>query len=191
MIKHRMISIIFLILLSFGANVFAGELIIPKDGWEPIFFKLINKVSSEAGLQSLRSYFLERDDLEIRFWDGFGQPNLRGFVLKRSGGVWSGSFVIEAPSRDEGHIRSVSPKQGWDYLWRELDAYGIMTLPDSSQLKGEVIMQDGTCYVVELNYHGQYRTYQYGNPKYQPWPEAIQIQKIAQLLNKELLEQGN
>jgi len=56
------------------------------------------------------------------------------------------------------------------------------TLPDSSQLKDEQIVHDGTSYVVEVKKDGVYRKYAYGNPDYQPWPEAKQMLRIASIL---------
>lgn len=187
--KSAMLSLVSIFLSLMGRVSMAGELIIPKDTWEPIYFQSINKVTNQAKLKSLRSYFVNGDDLEIRFWSGFGLQPLGGFILKRSNGTWSGLCITEN-FRKEGppiESRSVTPQQGWDYLWQRLSTYGIMTLPDSSQLKDEARVMDGVSYVVELNHRDQYRTYQYGNPYDQPWPEAIQIQKIAHLLNKELL----
>jgi len=187
--KYKTLLTTLVALFLIGPNVLAGELIVPDDTWEPIFFESINKLSSAVGLKNLRNYFPKNNDLEIRFWSGFGKQPLSGFVLKRSNGVWHGLYITERFRKEGLAVKShpVAP-QNWDYLWQKLDACGIMSLPDSSQLKNEVLVLDGISYVVELNYKNRYRTYQYGNPKEQPWPEAIQIQKIAYLLNKELLE---
>jgi hypothetical protein len=45
---------------------------------------------------------------------------------------------------------------------------------------------DGVSYVVEINQNHRYRTYHYGNPKEQKWPEAKKIIEIVQTLSDEL-----
>src|SRR6185369_12431216 len=64
------------------------KLIVPKAGWEQIFFEAINERTRIANLRSLR-VALPKDDLELRVWNGFGLTALEGFVLQRRGGKWS------------------------------------------------------------------------------------------------------
>jgi hypothetical protein len=48
-------------------------------------------------------------------------------------------------------VRKVVPQTDWNVLWNRVEAFGILTLPDSSTLPGEVMVLDGTSYVVEIN----------------------------------------
>ncbi|MGH9961007.1 MAG: hypothetical protein ACREBC_28455, partial [Pyrinomonadaceae bacterium] len=61
----------------------------------------------------------------------------------------------------------------------------VLTLPDSSQLKDEVIAVDGESFVVEINMNASYRTYSYSNPHFQKWPEAKLMIRIAQTILEE------
>src|SRR5712691_4298825 len=66
------------------------QLLVPKNTWEPIFFKEINQRARTANLKNLRAGPLPNGDLEVRVWIGFGLTALEGFDLKRSAGYWSG-----------------------------------------------------------------------------------------------------
>jgi hypothetical protein len=56
------------------------QVIIPKETWEPIYFKAIDERATIAKLPSLRHAALPKDDLETRLWIGFGLTALRGHV---------------------------------------------------------------------------------------------------------------
>src|SRR5262245_5135906 len=69
------------------------RLVIPKEIWEPIFFKAIDERAALAKLPNLRAIRLSNDDLETRIWIGFGLTALRGFDLNRSAGQWTGIYI--------------------------------------------------------------------------------------------------
>jgi hypothetical protein len=153
------------------------------DRSEPLFSEPIQKRAEQANLPWLKSKNLRGDDLEFRVWIGFGKAPLEAFVVSRSGGQWQGRFlerinIINKPP----YRRELSPRSGWEQLWSELVDAGLLTLPDSSQLKSEVRAFDGTSYVVEVKQGDVYRTYAYLNPYFQKWQEAKQMLRIADLL---------
>lgn len=164
------------------------KLVIPKDIWEPIFFESINRRARQSELSDLRKVVLPPGDLEVRLWEGFGLSKLEGYVLKRKGGRWQAIWLQPAlPRFAKGkYMRSLGkPKSGWERLWGDLTEHGLLTLPDSSELKEERLILDGTSYVVEINREGVYRTYQYGNPDLQRWPQAKQMLAIVGVIDRE------
>jgi hypothetical protein len=160
------------------------QLVIPKDQWEPIFFKEINERASIAKLPSLRAA-LPKDDLETRVWIGFGVTALQGFDLKRSAGGWTGIYIqgIEPKlARSEYEKNLEAPKSGWEGLWKRLVDKGILTLPDASSIGCESPAPDGIGYVVENNNDNTYRTYMYDNPQLAKCKEAKQMLEIVDIL---------
>lgn len=155
------------------------------DSWRAIFFKEINRRAKLAGLHRLDSATLAGDDLEVRVWIGFGLLPLQGFVFARKGGRWSGLHLLPVSpglSRRNYQQALTSPNSGWDELWNRLTREGILTLPDSSQLKNEVVVFDGEHFVVEIRANGTYRTYRYSNPEVQKWPEAKHMIRIVEII---------
>jgi len=153
---------------------------IPQAGWEPSCFKKIDSTVAGAGMQKLREKKLARSDLEVRVWAGFGRIGLAGLVVQREAGSWRAYHV-----QQRGESREVQPSRSWKEVWNDLVALGILSLPDSSALPKGRAIRDGISYVVEYQTKGRYRTYEYGNPGQQPWPEAEAMSRIAMLLVKE------
>jgi hypothetical protein len=180
-----------ILLFSMGAtSAFSApkKIEIPKAHWEPIFFLAINPLAESASLQPLRQADLPKGALEVRVWVGFGLTPLEGFRLRRDGKQWSGLHAREGLGEKWPlSVKSVSPKAGWETLWTQVDAMGILTLPDSSTLPDEALCLDGVSYVVEISDGETYRTYMYGNPQEQKWPEAKKIIEIVKILYAELL----
>jgi len=154
------------------------------DRSEPLFADAINERAKAANLTPLKSQELNGDDLELRVWVGFGKKPLEGFVIRRADGLWGGTFLesMNATTKPPFRRKLSSPESGWELLWSQLVASGLFTLPDSSQLKDEVGVLDGTSYVVEVKKADVYRTYAYMNPDAQQWPEAKQMLRIASIL---------
>lgn len=161
---------------------------IPKDTWEPIFFKSIDERARIANLQTLRAASLPDDDLEVRVWHGFGVTALEGFVLKRAAGEWS-AIHLEGlhPNlpRSEYEKRLQTPGSGWELCWRRLEEAGILTLPDAAAIGCNAMINDGMSYVVEFNSKGTYRTYLYDNPGYAKCDQARQMIKIGTIVSEE------
>ena len=161
---------------------------IAGDRSEPLFAETIDERTKEANLSSLRSKKLNGDDLEFRMWVGFGKKPLDGFVVTRVGGRWEGTFLesINLTTKPPYRKQLSSPKSGWEHFWSQLLDAGLLSLPDSLQLKDAVEVFDGTSYVIEVTKDGAYRTYAYMNPDYQKWAEAKQMLRIAEILYTEL-----
>lgn len=154
---------------------------IPDANWPRIFFKAIDTVTELSGLKRLRETHLADGDMEVRVWRGFSLGPLEGVILNRTSGKWSALYVISDDCCDikAAAIKALpAPKSGWENLWNGLNAEGISTLPDSSQVDCGPIGPDGMGYVVETNQHGVYRTYQY-QTSYSP--KCEQVQKMKQI----------
>ena len=154
------------------------------DRSEPLFPETINERAEAANLPPLKSKDLNGNNLEFRVWVGFGMKPLEGFVIKRADGRWEGMFLesMNATTKPP-YVRELSsPKSGWNQLWSLPVDSSLLSLPDSSQLKDEIGIRDGTSYVVEVKKDGIYRTYAYLNPDYQRWQEAKQVLRIADIL---------
>lgn len=163
------------------------KLDIPKANWERIFFEEIDSVTKAARWTPLRRADILDGSLEIRVWIGFGLQPLQGFRLRREKERWTAHHVTAAfGDKWPLEIGEVVPKSDWDGLWKKLESLGILALPDSSALPEESMVLDGVSYVVETSDGQNYRTYMYGNPQAQKWPEAKQIIEIVRTLYAEL-----
>ena len=164
------------------------QLNIPKDMWEPIFFRAIDERAKRSHLETLRSRALPGDDFEIRVWHGFGVTLLEGFVLKRAGAQWSASHLrgITRNMPSQEFQKSLQPpKSGWDKSWQRLQEAGILSLPDAVAIGCSPMDNDGMSYVVEYNRDGIYRTYMYDNPDYAKCDEAKRMIKIGNIIAEE------
>lgn len=172
------------------------KLIIPNAGWEKIFFngidendvRGINKVASLDGFSKLRETILPENDFEMRVWVGFGLFGIDGFILKRTSDNWSATALkrMLCHLENRAKVNLAEPKSGWENFWQKLVNEGILTLPDSSELKkyGSGVV-DGKSYVVELNKEFVYRTYKYSNPKYVKLKEAKHMVNIGNIIADE------
>jgi hypothetical protein len=175
-------------LLTLSAVAAPQNLDIPPAGWERIFFRSIDSLTNAASWPRLRRADLPDGALEIRVWVGFGLTRLEGFRLRRGRSGWTAQhlragFGEEAPLE----LQEVRPESNWETLWKKIEELGVLTLPDASSLPGERMYLDGVSYVFEVSDGRNYRTYQYGNPQYQKWPEARKSIAIVNALYEELL----
>jgi hypothetical protein len=161
---------------------------VPKEIWEPIFFKSIDERARIANLKTLRAASLPDEDLEVRVWHGFGLTALEGFVLKHAGGEWS-AFHLDGihPNlpRSEYEEKLHTPNSGWELCWRRLEDAWILTLPDASAIGCSAAINDGMSYVVEFNRNATYRTYLYDNPDYARCEEARRMIAIGNIISEE------
>lgn len=164
------------------------QLNIPKDNWEPIFFRSIDERAKRGRLETLRSGALPDDNFEVRVWHGFGLTALEGFVLKRASAQWSAihlnGITRSAPSQESQETLQ-PPKSGWDKCWQRLQGAGILSLPDAAAIGCSAMATDGLSYVVEYNRDGIYRTYMYDNPDYAKCDEAKRMIEIGNIIAEE------
>lgn len=163
------------------------KLVVPQDDWEKVFFAEIDKTARFGGLRDLRSQVLPKDDLEIRVWVGFGLWHVEAFIIRRSAGTWSAAYlrgyVPKPPMKNYQKLKP--PKSGCESFWKQIVDEGVLTLPDSSELKNEKLNDDGFSIIVETNVNGIYRTYHYNDPDAQEWKEARQMIKISNIIAEE------
>lgn len=157
------------------------SLVIPQEGWEPIFFKAIDARAKKANLPSLRAPLAE-GDLEVRVWGGFGLTPLEGFRLKHTSSRWSAAYLgspFHGKQREEYQRELAQPKSGWEGAWNRLVGLGILELPDAESAGCSAGINDGYSYVVETNFERVYRTYLYDNPNFSKCAEAKRMLSIA------------
>ena len=186
-----------------AASLFKKEkpkLIIPKASWDDDYFgskhtrdrQSIKGRATLSHLSNLRDIVFPADNIEVRLWDvpsGYVGPGLQGFVLKRTGGQWAAVRLLESLPKyaASSYLETLSPpRSGWERFWNRLVREGLLTLPDSSTLPTLVpIGTDAEFYVVEINHNKTYRTYRYGNPRYQKGKEARHIVAIFDTIGRE------
>lgn len=132
----------------------------------------IDRVTEIIHEPKLREISLPDGDIEVRLWSGVGGiTNLRGHILRRRGGVWSGVSVVEDgfdKKEDRFKYRGVPmrvPSEGWDSIWAQLLSHNILTLPDAETIGCNEFVQDGWDDIFEIRIGDQYRTYSYANPE--------------------------
>jgi hypothetical protein len=162
------------------------RLSVPKANWVPLFFNSLETHTKKINLPSLKTVRLpSKDDLEIRFWMD-GLPDIiDGIIIRRISNQWS-AIRIRGTSADKNFPLTQKkldpPKSGWNLVWEKLVSNNILTLPDASESKCNVISIDGLGYVIETNFNWDYRTYYYRNPQLAKCNEAKRITAIIQLL---------
>jgi hypothetical protein len=175
------------------ANISQGDqklrVSIPDATWEPEFFEFIETYIKQINLPSLRTIVLpNKDDLEVRFWADLRPNKLDAFVLRRINNQWS-AVHVKGPYKHQGISPTkknlAKPKSGWDGAWDKLVGAGILTLPDASEVKCNVVMIDGMVFIIETNFKWHYRTYAYGNPQEAKCNEAKQMISIIQIIHDE------
>jgi len=164
------------------------RVILPKAGWEPIFFRYINPVTKLSGQADLRSTHLPAGDIETRIWLGFGLSPLEGVTLHRSGGQWTAVHVkadnYYEPTKAERRQLS-NPKSGWETTWTRLVNEKLLSLPDASEINCSVGGLDGFGIVVEINADDTYRTYMYDMPSESKCNEDKNIMAIIDIIFEE------
>ncbi|MGD2047493.1 MAG: hypothetical protein PVH96_14855, partial [Gemmatimonadota bacterium] len=71
----------------------------------------------------------------------------------------------------------------WSVVFRRLSSLRVADLPDPETLTPEPLrVNDGTSVEVEVLRGTDYRSYTYGNPDYQPWPEARSAEAIIAVI---------
>ena len=162
---------------------------LPNASWEPIYFKSINEATNLAGLKELRKTTLNKGDIEVRVWRGFGLDPLEAVILNRTNGQFSAKYLkidtyIEFGKADVQQLNS--PKSGWESFWKQLVDKEILTLRDSSEIncgKGGI---DGGSYVVEINQDKIYRTYKLSEAySHGKCYEANQMEEIGNIIGEE------
>ena len=163
------------------------KLEIPKDIWEPIFFREINKRAKIAKLPSLRSG-LPNDDLEARFWVEAGVFGMDGMVIRRNAGAWSGTHVYgisRDPNFKQYDEKMRQPRSGWDIAWKRLVDGGLLSLPDASRINCLIGGRDVSVFVFETNVNKTYRTYMYEEPELAECEEAKRMVKLIGIISDE------
>jgi len=180
---------------------------IPNENWVWIWFDDnkhypgLNAVSKALKWPLLKEMDVPVGSLEVRVWiSGDTTQVLR---LLRNDGEWTGFYTsdryLDMIRDKEGKwvprnvdafnpatsIFPLTPKTNWESLWKKLDELGILTLPDDSTFPNNKLICDGMSYVLEINDGVQYRTYMYGNPQSQEYPEAENIIQIIKTLSEE------
>lgn len=156
--------------------------------WEQSFFKALAERTNKVKLPSLKTALLTDKDVEVRFWYDARPDTINGFVIRRSGDLWSAIGIRQVHDRWPSPVRQESlspPKSGWGALWKSLVDAGVLTLPDGSETKCNSEVLDGGGFVVETVANQKYRTYRYGNPQLTDCDEAKRMVSIERIIADE------
>ena len=180
-------------------------IIIPKTNHYLHYLGGMDELSTAAKWPLLREVGVPAGSLEVRVWMEAAEGGRRVLRLCRHEGKWTGfytsnvfqymQFVREGDDWGLEYyddyvspfvpILVLTPQNGWKNLWKRVEELGILTLPDASSLPKGRVIPGGINYFFEINDGTQYRTYQYGDPKHQKWPEAEKVIQIIQTLSDE------
>jgi hypothetical protein len=120
-----------------------------------------DKFVALAHLPPLRRTALRSGDIEARLWGTFNNSQTMAYLLKRTGGVWSGIDLLP-PERENAachyQMRLPTPRGGWEMLWEILESQGIRTLPDNLPPKAiDHLGKNDNFYLIEIEQDGKYR----------------------------------
>lgn len=131
---------------------------------DTIFFQEINRVTDLAGIESLRTVYVPKDDLEVRVWRGFGLSPLEGVLLRRTGNSWSGLHLTADQYFEAQNVQVEMlqpPRSGWTTFATEIVDNGLLRLPKMREEACDENGVDGIGYLVEINHNRTYRSYLY------------------------------
>lgn len=137
--------------------------------------------------------------LEVRVWIIEGS-NIVVYRLMRHDNEWTGFYAHDNYKHidlcDDGMwktnkanppipIFALTPRSGWENLWTKLKALGILTFPDTNLFHNMDFVLDGSCYIIEINDEGRYRSYPYNDLEHLEYPKAKQMMEIPKTLREE------
>jgi hypothetical protein len=156
-----------------------------KFDWESYFFPQLEKRTQKVDLPSLRTMRFSEADVELRFWFDASPDTIGGFVIRRRSDKWSATELYQErrPWPSAVKLEDLgTPRSGWDALWKQLTAAGILVLPDSDETNCLSGGLDGLGYVFEVVAEQKYRTYRYHNPQFAECEEAKRVISIVDLI---------
>ena len=156
-----------------------------KFDWESHFFPALKERTRKVDLPSLRTMRLSEADVEVRFWSDASPDTIGGFVIRRHGDNWSAIRLYQKrrPWPSPVKLENMgTPRSGWDALWKQLTAAGILVLPDSDETNCTTGGLDGLGYVFEVVAEQKYRTYRYHDPQFGECDEAKRVLSIVDLI---------
>lgn len=166
----------------------------PTATWTEGFFEEIDGRAAKSEVKDLRAERLRASDLEARVWVGFGSHPLEGFIIRKSGGRWSGQLLPSLNFCNEQRFGekplAVNPPAGWPRLWEALEGEGIRTLPDGWDFKNESQSDEAESCVVEIAEGSAYRAYIYLDPRGQNRAEAAHVVNIVNVLRSQFAVEG-
>lgn len=143
----------------------------PLKGQTDFIYPYIKKQTTELRLDNIQSGF---NALQIRIWLNVALKKKKHLViLKRTSQKWTGQLVtINTEYNDSinehfiktSNFQNVTPKSGWDNLFKELTNQKLFTLPDMNQIPDYRTGEDGFEFVVEYATNTKYRLYHYWSP---------------------------
>lgn len=149
----------------------------------------INKVTELSEVVKLREVHLQKGDIEVRVWRGFGLLPLEGVVLKRTAGQWSGLHITTNNyyEPEKAEVKALYPPQmGWESFWQQLVEKEILTLPQTSENGCDFSNTDGIGYLVEINQDKIYRYYFYQIRREKQCYEAERMKDIGDFIGQKL-----
>lgn len=179
-----------------GASVTAtpDEMAERREEWEYLaFIPTVNERLKGTGMKPLRFERLPPGSRQVRVWAGFALSPVSGIILHQRDGEWLALYLppLEEPSNRpeltyQDLVRKLPPPQsGWASFWERVEALGIYTLPDATEVGAHNVYLDASVVVVEIKTPDSYRNYMYSGLRTAEAPEAKKMLEIAETISKE------
>ncbi|MEO6587710.1 MAG: hypothetical protein ABIP06_00150 [Pyrinomonadaceae bacterium] len=107
------------------------------------------------------------------------------FVLRKINKDWSATLLGDGDRFSCYYQKNVQPKSGYENLWNELQKAGLLEIPDGKI--EDARWEDGSGFVVEINFQDKLKRYSFANPKRLKTEESKQILNIGDLINREFV----
>jgi hypothetical protein len=184
----------------------------------PMMLAQTRTIAAATGFGRLEDTPLAPGDIELRVWemgafspghllrlrraaDGSTTGSFHRFFSKEmkqfgDSGPFAGELEEDCVDlRDAGDdlvcTATFTRRPQWKKIFSRLDALGIRTLPDASELPPpEIELTDGWVLLVEVREGDAYRAYEYFNPGFIPGPEAAAARDVAEEVFKLMRREG-
>lgn len=164
-----------------------------REEWEYLeFIPTVNERLKGTGMKPLRFEKLPPGSRQVRVWAGFALSPVSGIILHQRDGEWFALYIppLEELSKPaltyQDLVKQLPPPQsGWASFWERLEALGIYTLPDATEVGALNPYLDARVVVVEVKTPDSYRNYLYNGLPTAEAPEAKKMLEIVETLSQE------
>lgn len=162
-----------------------------SETWQSQVSPLLNELTSEIKLRSLKKGSEEGYSVQFRIWVGFGNKSLRGFVFEQKGESRSATYYLERGKADarELHGRSlVEPRSGWSVFVKQVVPEKMLELRDECDFeneKTEIHPEDSEMVFIEIRKGPSYNAVLYQDPGNSTISESDRILEICRIVERE------
>jgi hypothetical protein len=158
--------------------------------WERIYFNSINEKLNDSKISSLQGKKIDAESLEIRIWVGFDESELKGIVLEKKNGNWTGFYLPQKSKSAKKIVEIKLQKNGWQNFEGKLKENDFYNFPDITESKDN-LYNDARCIVVEIKTSENYKNFmQIQHTDLKDYPElksfhSTKLTDICKFIEKE------